>query len=86
MSFCVDRQYLCSKCGKTFVYESDMKKHQRYHVAGVRTPTHCPVCQKTFGTAYAMTVHMRVHTQEKPYQCDICQKFFRQFGNLQVVL
>ena len=26
---------------------------------------------------------MRIHTNEKPYECDVCEKRFRQSGDLQ---
>ena len=29
-----------------------------------------------------LTKHMRIHTNEKPYECDVCEKRFRHSGDL----
>lgn len=37
----------------------------------------CDLCQHTFSTKYYIKTHMRIHTNETPYTCTICNKSYR---------
>ena len=37
----------------------------------------CAMC-----VAHHLQSHMRIHTNEKPYECDVCEKRFSDSGNL----
>ncbi|XP_007441811.1 zinc finger and BTB domain-containing protein 41-like, partial [Python bivittatus] len=44
----------------------------------------CPKCDKTFDRPGKFESHARVHTGEKPFECDICQQRYSTKSNLTV--
>ena len=42
----------------------------------------CGECGKCFDRQSALIMHQRVHTGDKPYQCELCGKRFTQKGNM----
>ena len=46
-----------------------------------RTSVMC--ARRDFRESDTLKSHMRIHTNEKPYECDVCEKRFRQSGTLQ---
>jgi uncharacterized Zn-finger protein len=42
----------------------------------------CPICGRKFQSPSAVRVHMRIHTGERPYECNNCRKRFTRKGHL----
>ncbi|XP_065300799.1 zinc finger protein 586-like isoform X2 [Dermacentor albipictus] len=58
---------------------SDLSYHEGVH--GNERFT-CGYCKKVFKKRGTLTVHLRVHTGEKPFQCHLCPRNFTQRATL----
>ena len=79
--FAALRRHEClySGCGKKFNRHEHLKKHIEA-VHHKKKEFRCRVCPKAFTTGSALAVHMRVHSDERPFACPHpgCGKRFRQ--------
>ena len=69
------RGHECDFCEKVF----------RYPYTCVRTRTRDrtnSMCARSFRTSGVLKVHVRIHANEKPYECDVCEKRYRQSSGL----
>ncbi|KAM9712660.1 zinc finger and BTB domain-containing protein 14 isoform 1-T4 [Menidia menidia] len=67
-------QLACPVCGKSFLDESRLRKHEKLHSA--ERPFACEICTKAFTTHAHLKEHLKIHTGFKPYRCDVCGKSF----------
>ncbi|XP_075193820.1 uncharacterized protein LOC142292378 [Anomaloglossus baeobatrachus] len=74
------RNYNCTRCGKSFLRCSDLVKHEKTHTD--ERLYACNICGKNFRRHTSLLIHERIHTGERPYQCTQCGKSFVQRQHL----
>ncbi|XP_063813980.1 oocyte zinc finger protein XlCOF7.1-like isoform X2 [Pseudophryne corroboree] len=70
----LNKQYLCSECGKCFTYKSALFTHQRSHTG--ERPFTCSQCGKCFTYKSKLIIHQRSHNVKKLFTCSECGKCF----------
>lgn len=69
------QQYPCTECGRQFVHKRNLVTHIKIkHLEG--KPFSCAFCRLDFEKRSNHDRHMRGHTKENPYVCQICLEEF----------
>ncbi|CAL8080189.1 unnamed protein product [Orchesella dallaii] len=76
-----ERNFTCETCGFATKNMQMLKSHIINKHTGVRNQV-CAECGKKFLLPCHLRVHMRSHTKEKPYQCEVCGLRVTQLATL----
>lgn len=71
----------CEKCGELFPNFTFLKQHLwDAHKQELRR-FKCDTCSKAFRYKHHLKEHERIHSGEKPYECQFCQRKFSHSGS-----
>lgn len=83
MTHSEERPHGCQVCGRRFKLPGTLRQHEKIHTDRERSFL-CHVCCKMFLTGKQLQIHLRTHSDEKPYRCGECGKGFTTKGPLTI--
>jgi len=77
-----EKPHACKHCGEKFSSSSARRQHVRTKHEQVVKTHKCDTCGYSSNQVQALKKHKRIHTGDKPFECTMCEKYFRQKAHL----
>eukprot|EP00057_Strongylocentrotus_purpuratus_P003089 XP_003725893.2 PREDICTED: zinc finger protein 616-like [Strongylocentrotus purpuratus] len=81
-SHLISKPHNCHFCDKSYSRGPLLREHIQFAHSGEHRAHQCTFCEKSFPNATRLDLHVRIHTQDKPFKCAVCQKGFTDSSNL----
>lgn len=80
-----DKKHGCHVCEERFANYWELRKHINAHFPGMldSKSSYCHLCKKDY-TKTGFMNHLRKHTGERPFVCELCSKAFSQSSSLSI--
>lgn len=78
-----EKQSSCEVCGVTFERRTDLFEHMKSHPVEEQRQHICSLCNYPAPNPSALKQHMEVHSTERPFECPVCHKRYRQSSALE---
>merc|ERR1712227_540456 len=75
-------KHMCSGCGKTFHKKQHKTRCEKIHSKSYDYFCSEPGCDRGFVRKESFVAHVRSHTGERPFMCNICGNRFKQKTHL----
>ena len=70
-------------CRQGFASRNELREHKKQMHASEKKTFSCDLCEYKCYAKFSLIVHKRVHTGERPYKCEHCDKAFTQQSTYQ---